>query len=300
MKKIALLVNFILILIPLVISAQDSDEPRLALGSLDWSPDGTELIFSAMLVMPDYSNFRPELWQLYRYQLATKKLEILESTALFASYSPDGNRIAYGQMADDNWEIFVKDLNNGKSQRLTDNEFKDNAPTWSPDGNRLVFNSDRDGNYEIFVMNADGSGIVQVTKTDTVKSYNPEWSPNDNRIVYYQETGNRMDQIYLTDSRGSFFRNLTDDQNHNFYPSWASENQIVFTRMDSGFYTIATDGSEKTKLEGAAGFYIKKASGRPVFAILNPEEEAILLYNSESKEIEKLLDKNDIANLNSE
>ena len=36
-------------------------------------------------------------------------------------------------------------------------------PAWSPDGAKIAFTSTRDGNSEIYVMNADGTGVVNLT-----------------------------------------------------------------------------------------------------------------------------------------
>ncbi len=47
--------------------------------------------------------------------------------------------------------------------QLTNNEATDRWPVWSPGGGRVLFDSNRDGGFEIFVMNADGSGLLQLT-----------------------------------------------------------------------------------------------------------------------------------------
>ena len=39
----------------------------------------------------------------------------------------------------------------------------DEVPAWFPDGRRIAFQSDRSGSMEIWVMNADGTGLRQVT-----------------------------------------------------------------------------------------------------------------------------------------
>jgi WD40-like Beta Propeller Repeat len=36
--------------------------------------------------------------------------------------------------------------------------------SWSPDGRKIAFVSNRTGTYEIYVMNADGSGVSQLTR----------------------------------------------------------------------------------------------------------------------------------------
>ena len=36
--------------------------------------------------------------------------------------------------------------------------------SWSPDGKKIAFVSNRIGNYEIYVVDANGSGVTQVTR----------------------------------------------------------------------------------------------------------------------------------------
>ena len=43
-------------------------------------------------------------------------------------------------------------------------------------GNKIAFYSDRDGDDEIFVMNADGTGVQQLTDNDGWNRF-PAWSP---------------------------------------------------------------------------------------------------------------------------
>jgi dipeptidyl aminopeptidase/acylaminoacyl peptidase len=61
---------------------------------------------------------------------------------------------------------------------------------WSPDGNRLVYLGDIEEDEwtvtgaELFVVNADGTGLTQLTHTpDQVEDY-PVWSPDATRIAY--------------------------------------------------------------------------------------------------------------------
>jgi Tol biopolymer transport system component len=42
-------------------------------------------------------------------------------------------------------------------------EYDSGNPTWSPDGRKIAFDARRDGNTDIYVMNADGSGLTQMT-----------------------------------------------------------------------------------------------------------------------------------------
>ncbi|MBV9550223.1 MAG: PD40 domain-containing protein, partial [Alphaproteobacteria bacterium] len=50
---------------------------------------------------------------------------------------------------------------------------------------RIAFESDRgspDGRYGIFIINADGTGLVQVT--DYVDAQHPVWSPDGRKMAF--------------------------------------------------------------------------------------------------------------------
>src|SRR2546425_10643852 len=48
---------------------------------------------------------------------------------------------------------------------------------------RIVFHSTRAGTFDIFVMNADGTGVTQLTNT-TYQDDDAFWSPNGQRIAF--------------------------------------------------------------------------------------------------------------------
>lgn len=52
--------------------------------------------------------------------------------------------------------------------------------------NRIAFASDRDGDFEIFIMNADGSGLRQITHNE-VPDVRPDWSPDGSSIVFVRD-----------------------------------------------------------------------------------------------------------------
>ena len=47
-------------------------------------------------------------------------------------------------------------------------------PAWSPDGKKIVFGSERDENMEIYVMNADGTGLRNLT-LNRARDAHPDW-----------------------------------------------------------------------------------------------------------------------------
>ena len=52
----------------------------------------------------------------------------------------------------------------------------DRNPQWSPDGKRLAFTSARDGSAGIFSINADGTGLTDLSRTPTTNEYLSAWA----------------------------------------------------------------------------------------------------------------------------
>src|SRR2546427_12612357 len=67
----------------------------------------------------------------------------------------------------------------------------------SSDLTRIVFSSDRDaGLLHVFVMNADGSGVTQLTSGDFVDD-DPVWSPDGERIAFHSTRDGGDEDIFV-------------------------------------------------------------------------------------------------------
>ena len=126
----------------------------------------------------------------------------------------------------------------------------------SPDGKTLAFDSDRSGNMDIYRMNADGSGVQQLT-TNSADEFRPVWSP-DGRQIQFQSwrSGNR--DLYAMAADGSAERLLVGGPNHEWAETWAPDGkQIAFTSDRGGgihVWTTSTAGGtprELTKTDGS-------------------------------------------------
>ena len=86
-----------------------------------------------------------------------------------------------------NTDIYSYNLRTNFEFRLTTSSVGDSYPVALPDGERIVFQSSRDGDFEIFVMNANGSGLEQLTFNTTLDRL-AAWSPDGEWIIYSSDT----------------------------------------------------------------------------------------------------------------
>jgi Tol biopolymer transport system component len=159
----------------------------------DYSPDGTRLVFerfdddvpTGMFVVGvgDDGAGSGEPRQL------TPEAMLLDDTGHVGRWSPDGQRILFvaRESEDHHKAIWVVDADGGSPEQLPiapgcggplgqPESYGCYSPGWSPDGAQIVFTrSEPDGSNEsIWIVNADGSGLVQVT---TGTDDNPDWGP---------------------------------------------------------------------------------------------------------------------------
>ena len=74
-------------------------------------------------------------------------------------------------------------------------------------------------NLDIFVMNADGTGLRQLTH-DSGDNYAPTWSPDANSIAFVS-TRCGSHEIYVMNADGTGVVQLTDDPEDDFDPAWS-------------------------------------------------------------------------------
>lgn len=122
--------------------------------------------------------------------------------------SPDGRQIAFQSKVENNWEIFVMDVDGRNVKRLTFNPADDRQPAWSPDGANIAFASNRDGNNEIYVMDTDGKSKRNITNAPASDEA-PTWSPDSQMIAFQSNRGGTTEIWRMNATDGTGQKQLT-------------------------------------------------------------------------------------------
>ncbi len=116
--------------------------------------------------------------------------------------------------------------------RLTNNLDGDYSPAWSPNGRKIAIESERDDGG-IFVMNADGTGVRNLTSAGG----SPAWSPDGRKIAFdiYGVPPNFDSYIYVMNADGGGVTLLRTGES----PAWSPDGaRIAFTSNCPAIYNI--------------------------------------------------------------
>jgi Tol biopolymer transport system component len=240
-----------------------------------WSPDGRRISYlhgSGFRVMnADGSDVRP-------LPIPSQEVEF--------SWAPDGQRAAYAHFAPDNvacpgaqFEIFTANLDGTVVKQLTTSPTTDDVePAWSPDGNKIAFiRQDRQFfvdycdiySSNLYVMNADGTGLTQLTNSVPGYAYWPDWSPDGTKIAYEVDTGSDY-EIYSINADGTGNTQLTNNTDNDLAPAWSPDGtKIVFFRYLNGssssdIFVMNADGTSQTNITNTSGTYERQPDWQPL------------------------------------
>ena len=197
--------------------------------NVEWSPDGQWIAIS------EYAGgeISPQKWAIFIARRDGSQRRLLTPNAIWATWSPDGKRLAFESGRTGNAEIFVVDTDGSNVIQLTDHPGSDGAPAWSADGARIAFSSNREDNVDVYVMKTNGEAVRRLTE-DPGSDYNPAWSSDGQHIVFYRSRDDGRDQIWVREVDGAREWNITDDEANNIFPCFLANGSIGFSSKAPG------------------------------------------------------------------
>jgi len=155
-------------------------------------------------------------------------------------------------------DLYVISLDGTNILRLTSGETSYEPCGWSPDGNKILFTGW--GNTETYVgiMNADGTGLTDLTNDPDHSYACGSWSADGSQIVYSAYL-NENNDIYAMSADGSWKKQLTNDPGSDSDPVWSPIGSLIAFVSDRGntgndsLYIMKDDGSELSRLTNDGG-----------------------------------------------
>ena len=289
MLKLKILAGLMVVSLSIFGNKTANDSIRIVIQDLCWSPDDHFIYFSAMKVKADYSDYRPELWTVYRYDLINKQVKVIAESALNVAVSPDGKQLAIGLNEGGGRKIYLSDNLGNSRQLLIEMGTKSAAPCWSPSGDRIIFNSNKSGNTEIYCWYKQSNQIVQLTDSEGHQAYNPTWSPDGKHIAYYLEKGDGMDQIHVIKADGSKDRNITSDNFNNIFPAWFGKKNIIYGQDSktgkAKLFEIKINGKGKKQVDQIESFFGRFSGNGSMIAYVDTEEGCIVIMDRKRKSV---------------
>ena len=168
---------------------------------IGWTPDSKHILFRTRQFT--FNDFTGQLMTVPA--TGGEATEIPLKNGGFASFSPDGQKLAYnyifrefrtwkryqGGMADD---IRIFDFKTHQSEKITDHIRQDIIPMWSADGSKIYFLSDRDDIMNLYVYTLADKTTRQLT---FYKDYDIKFPAMGGDQIVYEQGG----YIYRFDTR---------------------------------------------------------------------------------------------------
>ena len=233
-------------------------EGRFQEYTLEWTPDGSQLIFRAGTTLRVIDGAGTNLRTLADVNPGNVFLY-----GFHADVSPDGSQVVYsscefptgeGQLRptreDFNYEIVAINLDGTDKRRLTLNTHLDHFPAWSPDSDRIAFIANpRNGHAELYLMAADGSDVQRVATTlikSVTERRGERWATNAEHTRWKKGEGEETG-----DEENAWLHAVA------FTPSiWSPGGERLAFLVEEGefrpirkiLYTVRTDGTDLTRM----------------------------------------------------
>jgi Tol biopolymer transport system component len=149
-----------------------------------WSPDGQYVLFASL----GNGIFQARADGASQPQALTRS----KSTQVPWSFTPDGRRLAYFEVASNPqiWTVPVAErggqLKAGEPEQFLTNTFDSEAPSFSPDGRWLAYGSNESGKDEAYVraFSPPASGQGGKWQISNSGGRRPRWSGNGHELMY--------------------------------------------------------------------------------------------------------------------
>ncbi len=198
-------------------------------GAPAWTPDGQFIIF------PSQRAGSLTLWKVPAVGGEPEPILVGTGEDIDPEISRDGRRLIYTNTRN-NFLLTLTDPATGRQQELHQSRSDVVDPSFSHQGDKIVFFGVAEGGgIHLYVVNADGSGLNQLTRGKNEQNVHPQWSADGSAIYYYQHRPTTtFRKISLQDGRITELAHGWEWSTHNQARVNPEGTRIIYTRLDKG------------------------------------------------------------------
>lgn len=224
-------------------------------GALAWSPDSGAILYQSGSGT-------------YLATLDGRRPTRIAEPARYASWSPDGQRIAFSALDGSQFDIVTARVDGSEQATFRADPRQDTWPVWQPAVNReslaprpialtfapiaeqcvprdrIVYAAEHNGNTDIFVLR-EGDRVAARLTDDPAIDRSPVWSPDRRSIAFVSNRNGNFD-IFLLDVDNGSLRVLTRDKVDEDHPAWSPDGQLIG-------YQTTRDGASAIDVVGING-----------------------------------------------
>ncbi|HLP58016.1 MAG TPA: S41 family peptidase [Candidatus Deferrimicrobium sp.] len=159
---------------------------------------------------------------------------------MYPQFSPDGKRVAFFSDKTGEYQLYVQELDSGKTFPLTDKLDRTHYELyWSPDGKKILFGNK---DFSIFYVDVETKKLKMIDQSNQLKNdeftwkisdYN--WSPDSRWICYSFVQYNRNSKIFLYNIEKDQKYAVTDDFFDNLNPCFDTDGKYLYYLSSRNF-----------------------------------------------------------------
>jgi serine/threonine-protein kinase len=224
------------------------------------------------------------------------------------SLSPDGTRAAITVGLILRTEIWIKELDDGPTIRLTNHPGLNRRPVWSPDGSEVAFISDRDGRRAVYVVSVTGIDTPRLLLEHPGEDVDEvQWSEDGDWLIYRTGTRSGTRDVYARRIRpdtqtivvsaepsvDEVGPSLSPDGNWIAYSSDRSGSDEIWVRpfpeVDRGSRQISTElGVEPVWSPSSEELFFRSGPGFTAASVTDPENFRVSMETLFSNQVSML------------